>query len=104
MAALTEEQSIIRDQAKSWVSDQAPVQKFREVRDQDLALNYAPATWQQMIDMGWTGILIPEEYGGSDLGHLTFGLILEETGRQLTASPLFASAFAGATAIQIGRA
>lgn len=99
MAALTEEQSIIRDQAKSWVSDQAPVQKFREVRDQGLALNFAPTTWQQMIDMGWTGILIPEEYGGSDLGHLTFGLILEETGRQLTASPLFASAFAGATAI-----
>lgn len=101
MAALTEEQSIIRDQAKSWVTEQSPVQKFRAMRDQDLAFNYAPATWQQMVDMGWTGIIVPEQYGGSGLGYLTFGLILEELGRQLTASPLFASAFAGASAILV---
>ena len=101
MAALTEEQSIIRDQAKSWVSEQAPVQKFREMRDTEAALNYTPTTWEDMVNMGWTGILIPEAYGGSDLGYLTFGLILEEVGRQLTASPLFASAFAGASAILV---
>ena len=52
--------------------------------------------------MGWTGIIVPEEYGGSNLGHLTFGVILEETGRQLTASPLLASALAGASAILLG--
>ena len=51
--------------------------------------------------MGWTGILIPEEYGGSDLDFLTFGIVLEELGRQLTASPLFASALVGATALNI---
>ena len=101
MAALTEEQSIIRDQAKSWVTEQAPVQKFREVRDQRLELNYSPTTWQEMVDMGWTGIIVPEAYGGSGLGYLTFGLILEELGRQLTASPLFASAYAGASAVMI---
>ena len=101
MAALSEEQSIIRDQAKSWVTDQAPVQKFREMRDQSAALNYTPETWSEMVAMGWSGILIPEAYGGSDLGYLTFGLILEETGRQLTASPLFASAFASASALLV---
>ena len=52
--------------------------------------------------MGWTGILVPETYGGSDLGYLTFGVILEQLGRQLCASPLFASAYVGASAINMG--
>jgi len=55
-----------------------------------------------MVEMGWTGIIIPEEYGGSDLGFLTFGVVLEELGRQLTASPLFASALVGASAVILG--
>ncbi len=102
MAALTEEQSMIRDQAKSWVSEQFPVQKFREMRDSGIESRYLPETWQGMIEMGWTGIIVPEQYGGSDLGYLTFGVVLEEVGRQLTASPLFASAYVGASAVLLG--
>jgi alkylation response protein AidB-like acyl-CoA dehydrogenase len=102
MAALSEEQSILQDQASAWVREQAPVQKFRELRDSGTTTGYAPATWQAMVDMGWTGILVPEQYGGSDLGYLTFGLVLEQLGRQLTASPLFASALVGATALNLG--
>ena len=99
MAALSEEQSMIRDQAKSWASEQAPVQKFREMRDSGIEQRFTATTWAEMIEMGWTGILVPEEYGGSELGYLTFGVVLEELGRQLTASPLFASALVGASAI-----
>lgn len=102
MAALTEEQSIIRDQAKSWVSSEAPVLKFREMRDGGNPACFEAPTWEAMVEMGWTGILIPEAYGGSDLGYLTFGLILEELGRQLTASPLFSSALVGASAVLLG--
>ncbi len=101
MAALTEEQTLIREQANSWVTEQYPVRKFRELRDSGNELGFSQDTWQGMIDMGWSGILVPEQYGGSALGYQTFGLILEETGRQLTASPLFASAFAGATALLV---
>jgi alkylation response protein AidB-like acyl-CoA dehydrogenase len=102
MAALTEEQSMLKDQASAWVSEQAPVLKFREMRDSGIEQAYQPATWSAMVDMGWTGILVPEQYGGSDLGYLTFGVVLEELGRQLTASPLFASALVGASAILLG--
>ncbi len=102
MAALTEEQSMLRDQAKSWVTEQFPVQKFREMRDSGVEARFMPETWQGMIEMGWTGILVPEQYGGSGLGYLTFGVVLEEIGRQLTASPLFASAYVGATAVMLG--
>ena len=99
MAALSEEQSIVRAQASSWVAERAPVQAFRVLRDSSASLCYDPDVWKQMVELGWTGSLIPETYGGSGLGYFTFGLILEQLGRELTASPLFASSFVGATAI-----
>ena len=102
MAALTEEQSILKDQAASWVEAELPVQKFREFRNSNSDGGFAPKAWSAMADMGWTGILVPETYGGSDLGYLTFGVILEQLGRQLCASPLFASAYVGASAINLG--
>ncbi len=99
MAALSQEQTIIRDQAQAWVAGNAPVSKFRAMRDAGEPLGFAPDTWQAMVDMGWTGLLIPEQFGGSGLDLLTFGLVLEQTARQLTASPLLASALTGASAI-----
>eukprot|EP00435_Cladocopium_sp_Y103_P077643 s1_g1382.t1 len=99
MAALTEEQTLLKDQATSWVSAEAPVSKFRAMRNEGNELGFAQPTWAAMVEMGWTGILVPEEYGGSDLGYLTFGVVLEELGKQLAASPLFASAYVGATAL-----
>ena len=102
MAALTEEQSMIRDQAKSWVTEQSPVRKFRDMRDAKVDNAYLPETWAAMVEMGWPGIIIPEQYGGSNLGYLTFGVVLEEVGRNLVASPLFASAYVGASAILLG--
>ena len=102
MAALTEEQSMIQDQAKSWVTEQSSVQKFREMRDSGIETKFMPETWQEIVKMGWTGIIVPEQYGGSGLGYLTFGVVLEELGRQLTASPLFASCLVGASSILLG--
>lgn len=102
MALLTEEQSLLQDQARSWATEQSPVTAFRAMRDSGIEQRFEPATWQSMIDMGWTGILVPEEHGGSDLGYMTFGVVLEQLGRQLTASPLFASALVGASALRLG--
>jgi alkylation response protein AidB-like acyl-CoA dehydrogenase len=102
MAALTEEQTLIREQASAWALKESPVSQFRAFRDARSDAGFEQATWDAMIEMGWTGILIPEEYGGSDLGILTFGLVLEQLGRQLTASPLLPSALAGASALLLG--
>ena len=102
MAALTEEQSIIRDQAKTWTLEQAPVQAFRKMRDAGTANGFDAKTWDEMVALGWPGIIVPEQYGGSGLGYMTFGLVLEELGRQLTASPLFASGLVGASALLLG--
>ena len=102
MAVLTEEQSMRRDAAKSWVQEKSPVTAFRKMRDSGAELGYDVAAWNEMAEMGWAGVIIPEEYGGSDFGYLSLGLVLEETGRTLTASPLLASALGGASAIILG--
>ncbi|HEY4123325.1 MAG TPA: acyl-CoA dehydrogenase family protein [Rhizomicrobium sp.] len=99
MAVLSEEQTMLRDAAKSWVSEKSPVTAFRKMRDSGNADGFDRDAWKQMAEMGWAGILIPEEFGGSGLGYLTLGLVLEETGRTLTASPLVSTALAATTAL-----
>jgi len=102
MAVLTEEQSLLRDAARTWTQEQSPVSAFRKMRDSAAPLGYDPAAFAEMAEMGWTGVIIPEEFGGSAFGYLGLGLILEETGRTLTASPILASALAAASAIILG--
>ncbi|MFN3513096.1 MAG: acyl-CoA dehydrogenase family protein [Phenylobacterium sp.] len=102
MAVLNEEQSMLRDAAKSWVQEKSPVTAFRKMRDSGVELGYDAAAWNEMAEMGWAGVIIPEEYGGSNFGYLSLGLILEETGRTLTASPLLATGLTAASALILG--
>src|SRR5882762_2709722 len=102
MAVLSEEQSMLRDAAKSWVQEKSPVTAFRKMRDSGAELGYDAGAWNEMAEMGWAGVIIPEEYGGSNFGYLSLGLILEELGRTLTASPLLASGLAAASALILG--
>lgn len=103
MALLTEEQTMLRDAAKGWVADKAPVTALRKLRDNgDWTTGYDKAAWKDMAEMGWTGVVVPEAYGGSEFGYRSLGLVLEETGRTLTASPLHATAAAAASALVLG--
>jgi len=102
MAVLTEEQSMLRDAARDWVREKAPVTAFRKLRDTGAPLGYDPAAFVEMAEMGWAGVVIPEAYGGSEFGYLSLGLVLEEMGRTLAASPLIASSLAAASALVIG--
>ena len=102
MAVLTEEQSMLRDAAKSWVREKSPVAAFRKIRDSGNADGFDRVAWKEIADMGWTGIIVPEEFGGSGLGYLTLGLVLEEMGRTLTASPLLSTSAATAALLLAG--
>lgn len=102
MAVLTDEQAMLKEQATTWVREQSPVSRFREMRDSGNENGFDPAIWRSIADLGWCGIIIPEEYGGSGMDYLTFGVVLEQNGRGLTASPLFASCLVGASAILLG--
>jgi alkylation response protein AidB-like acyl-CoA dehydrogenase len=102
MAVLNEEQSMLRDAAKSWTQEKSPVTAFRKMRDSGVDIGYDANAWNEMAEMGWAGVIIPEECGGSAFGYLSMGLILEELGRTLTASPLIASGVGAASALVLG--
>jgi len=101
MAILNDEQTMLRDMAREWADNESPVAAFRRMRDAAPAEGYDPAVWNEIGQMGWGGIVIPEIYGGSEFGYLSLGLVLEQLGRNLVASPL-ASTAAAATAIVLG--
>ncbi|MEH3159163.1 MAG: acyl-CoA/acyl-ACP dehydrogenase [Sphingomonas taxi] len=101
MAVLSEEQTMLRDMAREWVDHESPVAAFRRLRDAAPAAGYDAAAWAEMGQMGWGGIVVPEEHGGSGLGYLSLGMVVEQLGRNLAASPL-ASTGPAATAIALG--
>ncbi|MBK8132686.1 MAG: acyl-CoA dehydrogenase family protein [Gammaproteobacteria bacterium] len=96
---LNEEQRMLKDAARDFLSEHAPVAQLRQLRDSRDAQGYSRATWQQMVDLGWSGVLVPEAQGGLDFGHVGMGQIMEQNGRTLTASPLFATAVMGVSAL-----
>ncbi len=107
MAVLNDEQQMLRDMAGDWARDRMPVTALRDLYGHDGggrpdATGYDPRAWAEMIEMGWTGILVPEAQGGSDFGYRSFGLILEALGRTLAASPLLSSAMGAVTALRLG--
>ena len=96
---LNEEQNYLKETALSFVSEKTPVSHLRELRDSDDQLCWDKEIWSEMVKLGWSGILIPEEYGGSNFGLTGMSVILQECGKTLTPSPLFASGVIGATAL-----
>ena len=99
---LNEEQRLLRDTARDFLATSAPVNALRKLRDEHDATGYCPELWRQMTDLGWANIIVPEVYDGLDFGFVGLSLIMEETGRTLTASPLFASSVVGTSAILMG--
>ena len=97
---LTEEQEMLRDAARGFLSENAPVSQLRRLRDDENPDGFDRATWAEMAQMGWSGVLIAEDHGGVGLGHVEAGLIAEEMGRTLTASPYLSSSVLGATALR----
>jgi alkylation response protein AidB-like acyl-CoA dehydrogenase len=99
---LNEEQVFLKDSAKKFASEKTPTTHFREVRDSEIDNCYDDKIWQEMVSLGWTGILVPEEFGGSNFGVAGISSILEELGRTLTPSPLFSTAVVGVSLIKHG--
>jgi alkylation response protein AidB-like acyl-CoA dehydrogenase len=95
---LNEEQQLLKDSARDFFREQAPVSRLRKMRD-DKKNGRDPELWREIAALGWAGIIVPEEYGGTGLGYVALGAVLEEGGRTLAASPLHSSALAAAGAL-----
>ncbi len=99
---LNDEQNMLKDSAKSFCEENAPIGQLRKLRDGDSADGFDRDTWSQMAELGWAGIPFPEEHGGLAFGYKGLGVVSEETGRRLTASPLFATVWLGGTVLNLG--
>jgi len=96
---INEEQAMLKHAAKQFCSESAPVAELRALRDSESDIGFEMQTWRGMVELGWAGINIPEEYGGVGFGYVGLGIVMEECGRTLTASPLMSTAVLGSSAI-----
>jgi alkylation response protein AidB-like acyl-CoA dehydrogenase len=96
---LNEEQVMLKDAAAGFLAEKATVAHLRSLRDSDDERGYDPGVWREMAEMGWAGIAIPEEFGGLGYGYTGLGLVLEQAGRHLSASPLQSTVLVAATVI-----
>jgi alkylation response protein AidB-like acyl-CoA dehydrogenase len=99
---LTEEQSMLRDSARGLISDKAPVSHLRSLRDTKDATGFSRELWKAFAEMGFCGLLVPENFGGSGLGCVEAGVVMEEIGRTLMPSPFLATAVLAASALTRG--
>ena len=78
---LNEEQLMLKESAKDFLRQRAPVSHLRELRDKDNnddnKRGYSKELWTEMAEMGWTAILVPEQYGGLEYGYSGLGILLE---------------------------
>jgi len=99
---LTEEQSMLRDSARGLISDKAPVSHLRQLRDAKDATGFSRELWKRFAEMGFSGLLVPEEFRGSALGCVEAGIVMEEIGRTLMPSPFLSTAVLAASALSRG--
>ena len=96
---LNEEQVMLKDAAAGFLAEKATVAHQRALRDTDSEQGYDENVWREMAEMGWAGIAIPEEFGGLGYGYTGLGLVLEQIGRHLSASPLQSTVLVAATVV-----
>ncbi|MEZ6031366.1 MAG: acyl-CoA dehydrogenase family protein [Hyphomonadaceae bacterium] len=94
---LTEEQQMLRDSAVSFAAEKLPISQLRNLRAK--GEGFDKAAWKEMAELGFAGVLIPEEFGGSGFGYVGLGQVLEAQGRTIAASPLLSTALIGASAL-----
>ncbi|MDP1931228.1 MAG: acyl-CoA dehydrogenase family protein [Gammaproteobacteria bacterium] len=99
---LNEDQMMLKDAVRGYCLTNAPVSVLRYLRDQQSEDGFSRELWRQMVDLGWAGMTIPEQYDGFGFGYGGLEIVLEETGRTLVPTPLVSTVLLCATAINLG--
>ena len=88
----SDDQKLLRDQARKFLQDKCDRSVVRSILEDDKQ-KYSKELWKDICEMGWTGTVIPEEYGGLGLGMLELCVIAEELGRSLAPTPFSSSIY-----------
>ena len=94
----SEEQQLLREQARGFLTEHCPTTVVRAVLDGDQ--DWDAALWQKVAEMGWTATVIPEAYGGLGLSYYELAIIAEEMGRSAAPLPFSSSVYLASEAIQ----
>ena len=82
---LSEEQEMLREFARDFLEKESPESHVREMEEDEKG--YSPALWQKMAEQGWTGLIVPDTYGGVGMTYMDLIILAEEFGRALTPGP-----------------
>src|SRR2546428_10256996 len=93
----TEDQEALREATRKFLDNECPTTFVRKMMADETA--HATELWKKIAELGWLGIIVPEEFGGSGGGFFDLGGIFEENGKTLLPRPFFAPAFLGSTTI-----
>ncbi len=96
---LTEEQDLLQQTAREFVTKNSSLRRIRALRDGHDPVGYSRELYGEMAKLGWLGITFPEEYGGLALGYTELMVILEELGRGLLPEPLLSTVLLGGSTI-----
>jgi len=97
---LNDDEKMLSETAEGFFRDKAPVTELRKLRDSRDETGYSEKLWSEMAEMGFAGVLVPEDQGGVDMGVMAAGLLAEQMGRNLSASPFFSTSVLSATALK----
>ena len=90
---LTEIQQMLKTSAQDFLSRECPLTLVREMEEDPRG--FTDELWRQMINLGWTGVAFPEQYGGTGGNFADLGVLLEEIGRSLAPAPFFSTVVLG---------
>jgi alkylation response protein AidB-like acyl-CoA dehydrogenase len=93
----SEEQEMLRSSARDFLGKEAPMTFVRKMMEDDRG--FTDAQWKKMADLGWMGLVVPEQYGGSGLDFVDMVVVLEEMGRAVLPGPFFSTVILGGVAI-----
>ena len=96
----SEDQELLRDSARKFLDAECPTTFVRKMMEDDSA--HATELWKKAAELGWMGILIPEEHGGIGGSFLDLVVVMEEMGRSLMPGPFLATVLLGGTAVLEG--
>ena len=88
----------MREHANRFLAEKCGSEVPRRVLESE-ELAFDAELWQQMAEMGWTGVTVPEEFGGSGIGHLAACVLAEEIGYRLAPVPFSSVVYLGIEAL-----
>ena len=87
--SFTEEQDMLRISARDFLAKECPKAKVRELGKDERG--YDPQVWHHMAELGWMGLVLPEEYGGMGGSFMDLAILMGEMGRNILPGPFFST-------------